>query len=165
MTSTWSRRGVLGATVAAASFGRQRRARAAGRTLNVLCHRVHQLCLTTGVAGNLTEDWKRANGAEITWTTFDTDPLQDRLFREAHLPETEFGVAYLVNSRATEDAAKLLQPLDAYQSSAPVEEFSDIASGLVQGMTVGGKLVGIPVRHATQGLFYNEALLESRGIT
>ena len=31
-------------------------------------------------------------------------------------------------------------------------------------MTVGGKLIGIPVRHATQGLFCNEALLEERGI-
>ena len=32
-------------------------------------------------------------------------------------------------------------------------------------MTVGGKLIGIPVRHATQGLFYNEALLEEAGIS
>ena len=31
-------------------------------------------------------------------------------------------------------------------------------------MTVDGKLIGIPVRHATQGLFYNEALLEEAGI-
>ena len=31
-------------------------------------------------------------------------------------------------------------------------------------MTVDGKLIGIPVRHATQGLFYNESLLEEAGI-
>src|SRR4051794_21741113 len=155
MSTSWTRRGLGRASLAglAAAAAGSSPSRAAAKTLNVLCHRVHQLCLTTGAAGNLTEDWKRANGAEITWTTFDTDPLQDRLFREAHLPETEFGVTYLVNSRATEDAAKLLQPLDAYQGSAPVEEFGDIASGLVQGMTLGGKLVGIPIRHATQGLF------------
>ena len=32
-------------------------------------------------------------------------------------------------------------------------------------MTVDGNLIGIPVRHATQGLFYNEALLEEAGIS
>jgi multiple sugar transport system substrate-binding protein len=35
----------------------------------------------------------------------------------------------------------------------------------VQGMTIDGNLIGIPVRHATQGLFYNEALLEEGGIS
>ena len=50
-----------------------------------------------------------------------------------------------------------------YLKKDPIEAFDDIAPGLVQGMTVDGKLIGIPVRHATQGLFYNEALLEEQG--
>src|SRR5690606_20273368 len=40
-----------------------------------------------------------------------------------------------------------------------------IAPGLVKAMTVGGRLVAVPVRHATQGLFYNEALMEEAGIS
>ena len=31
-------------------------------------------------------------------------------------------------------------------------------------MTIEGRLIGVPVHHATQGLFYNEALLEERVI-
>jgi multiple sugar transport system substrate-binding protein len=125
---------------------------------------VHQLCLTAGVAGDLTQPWREAQGAEIGWTTFDTDALQDRLFREASLDRTDFSVGYLVNSRATATAAGLLRPLDAMRAAAPVEAWDDIAPGLVQGMTVGGALIGVPVRHATMALFYNEALLQSRGI-
>jgi multiple sugar transport system substrate-binding protein len=145
--------------MAAAVTGRHEPAWAAGRTLNVLCHRVHQLCLTTGVAGNLTQEWQTKNDADIAWTTFDTDPLQDRLFREASLDKTDFGVGYLVNSRATQKAASLLEPLAQFQSAEPIEALDDIAPGLRQAMTIGGKLIGIPVRHATNGLFYNEALL------
>jgi ABC-type spermidine/putrescine transport system permease subunit I len=52
-----------------------------------------------------------------------------------------------------------------YQDKDAIEDFSDIASGLAQGMTVDGKLIGIPVRHATHGLPYNEALLEEAGIS
>ena len=159
-----SRRRLLGASAALGALAAAP-ALAADRTLNVLCHRVHQNCLTGGAAGDQTKDWRAANNAETTWTTFDTDALQDRLFREASLDRSDFGVGFLVNSRATQNAAKLLQPLDAYQSSAPIDTFADIAPGLVQGMRIDGKLIGVPFRHATSGLFYNEALLESRGIT
>ncbi len=165
MTTRITRRTALALAGAAGPFGAiARQSSAAERTLNVLCHRVHKLCLTTGVAGDLTRHWREKDDARITWATFDTDPLEDRLFREASLGHTDFGVGYLVNSRATPDAAALLQPLDAYQAKLPIEAFSDFAPGLVQTMTVGGKLIGIPVRTATMSLFCNEALLESRGI-
>ncbi len=139
-------------------------ARAAANTLNVLCHRVHNLCLTTGAAGDQTAAWRQQHDGEIAWSTFDIDPLQDRLLREASLPQTDFGVGYLVNSRATAANASLMQPLDAYQAKAPVEAWDDIAAGLVAALTINGKLIGGPVRTATMGLFYNEALLEQRGI-
>jgi len=137
---------------------------AAGKTLNVLSHKVHQTVLGSG-DGDLLKDWRKANDAEIAFTTFDSNPLQDRLFREASLMETEYGVGYLIDNRPTSQIAALFEPLDAYQSKDAIEDFGDIAAGLVQGMTVDGKLIGIPVRHATQGLFYNEALLEEAGIS
>ncbi|MGH7005917.1 MAG: extracellular solute-binding protein, partial [Alphaproteobacteria bacterium] len=102
---------------------------------------------------------------EIAWTTLDSNPLQDRLFREASLGATEFNVGYVVDNRMTADIAKLFEPLDAYQSKDPIEDMDDIAAGLRQAMTIGGKTVGIPVRHATQALFYNEALLQEAGIS
>jgi multiple sugar transport system substrate-binding protein len=165
MKKLWTRRQALGTAIGGgAMLVTGSTVSAASKTLNVLCHRVHQNSLTTGAAGDQTTAWRAANDADVAYTTFDTDPLQDRLFREASLDKTDFGVAFLVNSRATANAAKLLQPLDDYKTKSPIEDFADIAPGLVQAMTIGGKLIAIPFRTATQGLFYNEALLEERGI-
>jgi multiple sugar transport system substrate-binding protein len=166
MTIRLTRRQALaGAAATSAFLGAGRPGFAASKKLNVLCHRVHQLCLTTGAAGDLTQKWREANDAEIGWTTFDTDALQDRLFREASLDKTDFALAYLVNSRATPNNAKLLQPLDDYMSKSAIEAFDDIAPGLLKAMTINGKLIGVPVRHATMALFYNEQLLAERGIS
>jgi multiple sugar transport system substrate-binding protein len=165
MTQSWTRRRALGASLAGAAVLATGRKAHAAATLNILSHRVHQLCLTTGEAGDLTAPWSKANDATVSWATFDTGPLQDRLFREASLNQTEFGVGYLVNSRATANVAKLLEPLDAYQARMPVEAFADIAPGLVSAMTIEGKLIAVPVRTATMALFYNEALLAERGIS
>lgn len=165
MHTIWTRRQTLQAGVAGAvaALG-SGRLWAADKTLNILSHRVHQTCLTQGPAGDLLGPWRTAQNAEAAWTTFDSNPLQDRLFREASLGSTDYGVGYLVSSRATPSAAKLLLPLDDYMAKAPIEDFDDIAPGMVAGMRFGGKLASIPVRHATAALFYNEALLEERGI-
>jgi multiple sugar transport system substrate-binding protein len=138
--------------------------RAQPRRLDILSHRVHQAVLTQGAAGDLTEAWRRAEGAELGWTTLDIGPLQDRLLREASLPQTDFGLGYLLNSRATSQTAALLEPLDPLLAAEPVENFADIAPGLRAAMEVGGRTIAVPVRHATNGLFCNMALLESRGI-
>lgn len=159
-----TRRAVLGTMAGGAALLAAGPLRAAGKTLNILSHKVHQTVLGTG-DGDLLKDWQKANDAELAFTTFDSNPLQDRLFREASLGETDFGVGYLIDNRPTAQVAALFEPLDDWQKKSAIEDFADIAPGLVQGMTVGGKLIGIPVRHATQGLFYNEALLEEAGIT
>jgi multiple sugar transport system substrate-binding protein len=161
------RRRLLGtaAGAAAASAAWAPRARAASRKLLILAHRVHQTSLTQGAAGDLTKAWRDANDADIEWVTADTNPLQDRLFREASLPATDFGVGFLVNSRAVPDRAKLMQGLNDFQARAPIEDFPDIAPGLVDAMRFDGQLAAVPFRHATLGLFYNEALMAERGIT
>lgn len=158
------RRSALGLALGVAASGAGHPARAAGKTLNVLAHRVHQNSLTTGAAGDLTKSWRDAEDADIAWATADTNPLQDRLFREASLPASDFGVGFLVNSRATRDTARLLHPLDALHAQKPIEDLADIAPGLTEAMRFDGKLAAVPFRHATIGLFYNEALLQERGI-
>jgi multiple sugar transport system substrate-binding protein len=159
-----TRRAMLGTAIGAAAAATFRPAWAAGKTLNVLSHKVHQTVIGTDDK-DLLKDWKASNDVDVVFTTFDSNPLQDRLFREASLPETDYGVGYMIDNRPTSEIAALFQPLDDYQAKSPIEDFGDIAPGLVQGMTVDGKLIGIPVRHATQGLFYNEALLEEAGIS
>src|SRR5690606_5154840 len=108
---------------------------AASRTLNVLRHRVHQTSLGDGHADAL-KDWKPANDAAVNWTTFDSNPLMDRLFREASLSSTDFSVGFMVDNRPTSEIAKLFEPLGPWLEKDPIEEFDDIAPGLVQGMTV-----------------------------
>lgn len=159
-----TRRGFLGTTAGAAVMAVAGPVFAAGKTLNLLSHRVHQTVLGEG-EGDLMAGWKQANDADLAWTTFDSNPLMDRLFREASLPSTEFSVGYLVDNRPTSEIAKLFEPLDAWLEKDAIENFEDIAPGLVKGMTIDGKLIGIPVRTATQALFYNEELLEKAGFT
>lgn len=159
-----TRRGFLGTAMGGAAMLAAGPSFAAGKTLNVLSHKVHQTVLGTG-DGDLLKDWRATNDADVVWTTFDSNPLQDRLFREASLSSTDFNVGYIVDNRPTKQIAAMFEPLDAYLKKDAIEDFGDIAPGLVQGMTVDGRLIGIPVRHATQGLFYNEALLEEQGIT
>jgi len=159
-----TRRHLLGTALGGAAILAAGRSLAAGKTLNVLSHKVHQTVLGTG-DGDLLKDWRSANDTDIAWSTFDSNPLQDRLFREASLNSTEFNLGYMVDNRPTSQIAAMFDPLDGYLKKEPIEAFDDIAPGLVQGMTVDGKLIGIPVRHATQGLFYNAALLEEQGIS
>ena len=159
-----TRRGFLGTTMGGAAVFAAGPSWGATKTLNVLSHKVHETVLGTG-ENDLLKAWKSSNDAAIAFTTFDSNPLQDRLFREASLTETDYGVGFMIDNRPTSEIASLFEPLDDRLKSDPIEDFGDIAPGLVQGMTVDGKLIGIPVRHATQGLFYNEALLEEAGIS
>jgi len=163
--SNMTRRHFLGTAAAGAAVLAARPSLAASKTLNILSHRVHQTVLMPEGGEDLLAGWKKAQDADAVFTTFDSNPLQDRLFREAGLPQTDFGVGYIIDNRPTSDIARLFTPLDEFQARDPIEDFGDLAPGLVQGMTVDGKLIGIPVRHATGGLFYNEALLEEAGIS
>lgn len=159
-----NRRGFLASATGTLALLAAAPALAAGKVLNILSHRVHQAVLGEG-EGDLMAGWKTANDADLAFTTFDSNPLMDRLFREASLPETEFSVGYMVDNRPTSDIARLFEPLDGWQEKGPIADFADLAPGLIKGMTIDGKLIGIPVRTATQALFYNEDLLEQAGFT
>lgn len=159
-----NRRGFLASATGTLALLAAAPALAAGKVLNILSHRVHQAVLGEG-EGDLMAGWKTANDADLAFTTFDSNPLMDRLFREASLPETEFSVGYMVDNRPTSDIARLFEPLDGWQEQDPIADFADLAPGLIKGMTIDGKLIGIPVRTATQALFYNEDLLEQAGFT
>jgi multiple sugar transport system substrate-binding protein len=155
-----TRRAALGTAIAALASP----AVAQPRRLDILSHRVHQLALTQGAAGDLTAAWRQREGAELAWTTADIGPLQDRLLREASLPASDFGLGYLLNSRATPQIGGLLAPLDTLLRDQPIDRYDDIAPGLRQAMQVNGRTIAVPVRHATNGLFYNAELLRQRGI-
>ncbi|MCZ8310433.1 MAG: ABC transporter substrate-binding protein [Magnetospirillum sp.] len=162
--STFGRRAFLAGS--AATFAAlPRSARAQARTLNAFGHRVHQTVATTGPGGDATAAWRAQSGYDISWVTLgDVNAIQERLLREASLGETTLDLTYLLNGRAVPRNLRLFEPLDAFQREAPIEDFDDISAGLVAPMRVEGALHAIPMRHATNGLVWNEAILEERGI-
>ena len=150
---------------AASSLALSGRALAQGKTLTALGHRVHQTSATTGPGGDATEAFRKQAGASVNWVTFgDVNAIHERLLREATLAETSIDVAYLLNGRALPRNLKLFEPLDALMKDL-LEAPDDFAPGLVAPLRLEGALHGIPVRHATNALIYNEALLEERGVT
>lgn len=154
------------AGAAALSAGLPGRAFAQAKTLTALGHRVHQTAATTGPGGDATEPFVKASGASLNWVTFgDVNAVHERLLREASLSETTIDVAYLVNGRAVPRNLKLFEPLDSLMQQAPIEAFDDFAPGLIAPLKLDGALHGVPVRHATNALIYNEAILEERGVT
>lgn len=150
-------------TLAVDAFGRPAAAQAPDK-MNILSHRVHKIVSTGPQGGDITAEWSKKNGVAVEWLTFDTGPLQERLFREASLRETTIGVAFLLNTQATPTVTNLFEPLDEYLKADPIEDFGDFFPGMVEAMKFGGKLYAVPFRHATSGLHYNEEFLKERGL-
>ena len=155
---------LTGAAAGASLWGA--RAMAQTKELNVFGHRVHQTAATSGPGGDATEAWRKQSGVNVSWVTLgDVNAIHERLLREASLSSTTIDVAYLLNGRAVPKNLRLFEPLDALLKEAPIEDFADFAPGLVEPMRVDGALHGIPVRHATNAIVYNEALFEERGVS
>lgn len=154
------------AGAAATTLALPRIAHAQAKTLTALGHRVHQTSATTGPGGDATEAFRKQADAAVNWVTFgDVNAIHERLLREVTLAETTIDVAYLLNGRAVPRNLKLFEPLDGLMKTSPIEAFEDFAPGLVAPMKLDGALHAIPVRHATNALIYNEALLEERGVS
>lgn len=151
---------------AAAALSLPGAAFAQAKTVTALGHRVHQTSATTGPGGDATEGFRKQSGATVNWVTFgDVNAIHERLLREVTLGETTIDVAYLLNGRAVPRNLKLFEPLDALLKEAPIEAMDDFAPGLIAPMRLDGALHAIPVRHATNALIYNEAILEERGVS
>ncbi|HEX6977776.1 MAG TPA: extracellular solute-binding protein [Alphaproteobacteria bacterium] len=166
-TASMTRRRALGLSAATAlALALPGRGRAQAKTLTVLGHRVHQSAASNGPGGDATAAWRRQTGAQVNWVTLgDVNAIHERLLREASLGETAIDMAYLLNGRAVPKNLTLFEPLDAFMAAQPVEDFADFAPGLVAPMRHGSALYGVPVRHATNALIYNEALFEERGVS
>ena len=156
------RRALLGSTAAAVGLRFIPAARAQGAPLQVFAHRVMKT-VSIGAAGDATAAFTKASGLAVEWTTFDTGPLQERLFREAALADSAVDVGFILNTQAVPRIAALFEPLGPFIAKQPVEAMDDIFPGLVSGFTVGGNLVGMPFRHASSGFHYNEEILAERG--
>jgi multiple sugar transport system substrate-binding protein len=162
------RRTFLGSAAALPALGmlpRAAQSQSTGGPLNVFAHRVMQTVSTGSQGGDITKPWSEKSGVAVQWTTFDTGPLQERLFREASLNESTVDVGFLLNTQAAPRVSQLFEPLDDFMKKDPIEAPDDVFPGLMQGMKVGGKLIAVPFRHASSGLHYNEQLLSEKGFS
>ncbi len=132
--------------------------------LLIAAHRVHQLVATSAQGGDITKAWTARTGVGVEWLTFEVGPLQDRLFREASLPETSIDISFLLNTQLTPGAARLFEPLDALMAANPIEDMGDLFSGMVQASRIGGAQIAIPYRHTASGLHWNTQYFAERGI-
>lgn len=161
---TLDRRTLIRGTALAAAFAGSA-TRAQPQKLSIYAHRVHRTVATSGQGGDITAGWSQRTGIAVEWVTFDTGPLQERLFREASLSETSVDIGFLLNTQTVPRITTLFEPLDEYMARDPVEDPDDIFPGMIRGMTIAGRLYGLPFRHASSGFHYNEEILAERGIT
>jgi len=161
-----SRRRFLAGGAAALAASALPAARAQGtREITVLAHRVHQGAATTGAGGDATAAFREATKLGVSWVTLgDVNAIHERLLREASLSATAIDVAFLLNGRANARNLALFEPLDGLMKEAPIEDLADFAPGLLQPFRSSAGLHGIPVRHSTNALVYNEDLFKERGV-
>jgi multiple sugar transport system substrate-binding protein len=137
----------------------------AQQRFTVIGHAVHERSATGAEGGNVVADFEKATNSKVEWLTFGVTPIHERLFREASLSEGAVDAAFLLNRFTNENVKNLFEPLDDYQAKDPIADFDGISRGMRDAMTFDGKLYGIPYRHATHGLLYNEELLKERGLS
>ncbi|SEF00848.1 multiple sugar transport system substrate-binding protein [Rhizobiales bacterium GAS188] len=159
-----SRRRVLAGLAAAGAVRPGRAPAATPQSLTLLAHPVIQSVATGAQAGDITEGWRTRTGIALNWVTLETNPLHERLFREASLTRTSIDFATLLNARAVPRITSLFEPLDEYVKAQPLEDMADIFPGLIKAMTFDGKLYAVPFRHSTSGMHYNADLFAERGI-
>ena len=137
---------------------------AQAKTMTIIGHAVHQRTLTQGPGGDIQAEWATPKDVTVEWLTFAVEVVHDRLFREASLGQGTVSIGLVANRYASPNMANLFEPLDDYLAKAGIENFDEIALGMRDTVTYDGKLYGIPFRHATSGLHYNEELFKERGI-
>src|SRR5688500_7103973 len=146
--NTLSRRSILAGATASVLLPRAGFAQTA--PLQVFAHRVHKTVAVGTQGGDVAAAWTKQTGAPVEWPTFDTGPLQERLFREAALGDSSVDVGFILNTQAVPRTAELFEPLDSVLSRDPVEDLPDVFPGLVNGMKIGGKTLAMPYRHRSE---------------
>ncbi len=161
---TFSRGMIAGVALITAALAGSALAQDKPDVIRIFSHPVHERVSTGDQGGDITAKWQSETGISVEWTTLDVAPLGDRLFREMTLPETSVDIGFLLDRRALPRIADLLEPLNDLQANDPIEDLDDIAPGMRGALTFDGKLYGIPFRHATSGLHWNQEIFAERGV-
>ena len=160
-----TRRSLLRAGTALAAGLAAPAVHAQARKFVIMSHAVHQRAVTGTRGGDSSAAWKQRNTLETEWLTFGVEAVHERVYREAGLSEGGVDLAFILERYGGPHIAPLFEDLGPHQQRDPIEDLEEIGAGMRAAHTYGGKVIGIPYRHATHGFFYNETLLRERGLT
>jgi multiple sugar transport system substrate-binding protein len=132
--------------------------------LVIMGHAVHRNVATGAKGGDAAGEWAAANGVKLEWLTFGVPEVHDRLYREATLSAGSVDLGLVANRYIGPRIATMFEPIEEFLQRDPIEDFADIAPGMVETMRYGGKRYGVPYRHATSGLHWNRAFFAERGV-
>ena len=120
-----------------------------------------------GTGDNLLEGMKEELGIGLNFIISNgTDEQQQMLFRIGALPETEEDLFYILQSMADDRIVNYLEPLNKYLEEKPLDGFpEDYSEGMLADFTIDGNLYAIPIRSGVWNIWYNQRILEERGIT
>jgi len=119
----------------------------------------------TGATGAKTDVLQQCSPkvTEPTWQLVQYNDLQQLAFREASLGSTDNDLFFLLDSWASPRLFNLLQPLNSYEKSDPIKDFSGISPDILKAYQQNGKDYGIPIRTTTVVLMYDMQRLADAG--
>ncbi len=158
-----NRRSVLRAAAASPVLAMPHVARAAEK-LVIIAHAVHKAAATTGKGGDITEEWRRANNAEIEWLTFGVEAVNERGLNEASLAQGNADITFLLDRYTGPQFAPLFEDLNDWMAKDAIPDFAEIPQGMLAAHRFGGRQAAMPYRHATHGFHANKTFLAERGV-
>ena len=140
-----TRRGVLGAGVAAAALAMPHVARAAEKFV-IISHAVHRDAATKGAGGDVTEAWRKANNVEIEWLTFSVEATNERALKEANLTQGNADLVFMLDRYTAPQFAPLFEDLNEWMGKEAIPDFAEIPQGMLAAHRFGTRQAAMPFR-------------------
>jgi multiple sugar transport system substrate-binding protein len=152
-----------------ASGGKEEGAKTAEpRELIIISHRVHKAVATgeNGKGRNMVAEFEDKFNAKVTFQTYPTNEVQDKLFRLGPLSKCDEDIIYVVPQWSSRQTAKFLTPMNDFMNKKPIENFETAyPPGMAKTWTYNGQLHAIAARAGTSSPFYNKRIFAERGVS
>ncbi len=114
---------------------------------------------------NVLAEFEEEFGVTVEWVDWAHGDIAEAINRLGPLPRTEEDLIFFLGPHPSERVAPFFADLNDFLGSDPIEGFpDDFSEGILDTLTVDGKLLGMPYRSGTFALWYNEEIFEERGL-
>ena len=135
--------------------------------LVVWCNAVHKQ-VADGTRGgaqiNIVKNFEAEYNAQVEWITIPWEEMQNKVLRELTFPQGESDIIFIHSAWADRNTVNLLESLNGRMKKDPIEDFDDMAEGLMAPYVLNNNLYGIPYRITLRGLHFNKRIFTERGI-